>query len=84
MTRITIDVNDEWLDAAQEVLGTNTKVATVNAALHAFAQRRIAADIVSAFDDIEVEFTESEHSWRYGGGRDLSALEADAATSSAA
>jgi hypothetical protein len=43
VTRISVDVNDEWLDAAREVLETETKVATINAALHAFAVRRSQA-----------------------------------------
>src|SRR5271154_724160 len=49
MGRITVDVNEEWLEAAAEVLGTHTKVATINAALHAFAVRRQAREIVAAF-----------------------------------
>ncbi len=39
MARTVIDVDDEALARAQEVLGTDTKVATVNAAL------RLAADM---------------------------------------
>jgi Arc/MetJ family transcription regulator len=78
MTRITVDVNDEWLAAAREALGTDTKVATINAALHAFAVRRRAVDIVAAFDSVEMDFTDSADAWRYGGGRDLSRLEAGA------
>ncbi|MFI2711931.1 type II toxin-antitoxin system VapB family antitoxin [Micromonospora sp. NPDC018662] len=74
MTRITVDVNDEWLEAAREALGTDTKVATINAALHAFAVRRQAKEIVSAFDQVEMDFTMSEQAWRHGGGRDLSRL----------
>ena len=78
MTRITVDVNDEWLEAAREELGTDTKVATNNAALHAFAVRRKAVDIVAAFDSVEIELDGSYHSWGYGGGRDLSRLVEDA------
>jgi len=78
MTRITVDVNDEWLEAAREVLGTDTKVATINAALHAFALRRRAIDIVSALDSVQLEFEGSDLGWRHGGGRDLSRLEEDA------
>lgn len=78
MTRITVDVNDEWLDAAREVLGTDTKVATINAALHAFALRRQAVDIVAAFDSVEMDFDGSGHAWRHGGGRDLSRLAEEA------
>jgi hypothetical protein len=70
MTRITVDVNDAWLEAAKEVLGTDTKVATINAALHAFAVRRQAVDIIHALD-VEISFEGSEHGWRFGGGRDL-------------
>ncbi|MBO0871070.1 MAG: DUF2191 domain-containing protein [Micromonosporaceae bacterium] len=78
MTRITVDVNDEWLDAAREELGTETKVATINAALHAFALRRQAADIIAALDSVPMDFTDSDQAWRHGGGRDLSRLEEDA------
>jgi hypothetical protein len=84
MTRITVDVNDEWLDAAREVLGTDTKVATINAALHAFAVRRRAKDIVAAFDSVSMDFGDAEEAWGYGGGRDLSRLVEDARDSQAA
>jgi Arc/MetJ family transcription regulator len=78
VTRITVDVNDEWLEAARRELGTDTKVATINAALHAFAVRRRAVDIVAAFDSVEMDFAGSADAWRHGGGRDLSRLEEDA------
>lgn len=78
MTRITVNVNDEWLEAARDVLGTDTKVATINAALHSFAVRREAKEIVAAFDDADMHFTHSDQAWRYGGGRDLSRLAEDA------
>ncbi|MFD6261834.1 type II toxin-antitoxin system VapB family antitoxin [Micromonospora chalcea] len=84
MTRITVDVNDEWLESAREVLGTDTKVATINAALHAFAVRRQAKEIVAAFDQVEMDFSESSEGWRYGGGRDLSRLTDDARDGEAA
>ncbi|MGW4463079.1 type II toxin-antitoxin system VapB family antitoxin [Micromonospora sp. NBC_01796] len=84
MTRITVDVNDEWLDAAREVLGTDTKVATINAALHAFALRRQAVEIVNAFDSVQFEFADPDRSWGYGGGRDLSRLVEDAREADAA
>jgi hypothetical protein len=77
VARITVDVNEEWLKAAQEVLGTTSKVATINAALHAFALRRRAVDLINALDSVEIDFEGSGHSWRYGGGRDLSRLEED-------
>ncbi len=77
MTRITVDVNAAWLEAAREVLGTDTKVATINAALHAFAVRKQATEIVAAFDSVPMDFTDSSAAWGYGGGRDLSRLEQD-------
>jgi hypothetical protein len=78
MTRITVDVNDDWLDAAREVLGTDTKVATINAALHAFALRKQAAQVVAAFDSVPIDFADSGQAWGYGGGRDLARLAEDA------
>jgi Arc/MetJ family transcription regulator len=74
MTRITIDVNDEWLEAARKVLGTSTKVATINEALRAQAVKDQAAKILAAFDSVTMDFTGSEESFGYGGGRDLSRL----------
>lgn len=74
MTRITVDVNDEWLEAARKVLGTETKVATINAALHAFAVRHQAGAILAALDSVRMEFNGSADAWRFGGGRDLSRL----------
>lgn len=84
MARITVDVNEEWLEAAREVLGTTTKVATINAALESFARRKQVAAFMAAFDEAEMDFTGSEQAWRYGGGRDLArvvekAREAEAA-----
>lgn len=84
MTRITVDVNDEWLDAAKEVLGTDTKVATINEALHSFAVRKQAREIVAAFDSVPMDYAESERGWGYGGGRDLSRLAEDARDARAA
>lgn len=78
MTRITVDVNDDWLDAAKEVLGTDTKVATINAALRSFALRTQAGRIVAALDSVPMDFTDSGSTWRYGTGRDLTRLEEDA------
>ncbi|NJC71638.1 type II toxin-antitoxin system VapB family antitoxin [Planosporangium thailandense] len=84
MTRITVDVNDEWLDAAREALGTDTKVATINAALRIFAQRKQAAEIVAAFDSVQMDFDDSDQAWGYGGGRDLSRLAENARDTAAA
>jgi hypothetical protein len=74
MKRITVTVNDEWLDAASEQLGTSTKVSTINAALHFFALERESRQIVDAFDQVSVDCEGASDSWRYGGGRDLSRL----------
>jgi hypothetical protein len=78
MTRITVDVNDEWLNAAKAVLGTDTKVATINAALRSFALRTQASKIVAALDSVPMDFTGSQTSWRFSAGRDLARLEEEA------
>ncbi len=78
MARITVDVNDEWLEAAREVLGTDTKVATINAALQAFAVRKQATEIMAALDSVPMDFSGSDLAWGYGGGRDLSRLAEEA------
>lgn len=75
MTRITVDINDRWLEAARLVLGTDTKVATINAALHAQALKAEAAEVIAALDSVAMDLEGSEGSFRYGGGRDLSRLE---------
>jgi hypothetical protein len=74
MTRISVDVNDEWLDAAREELGTETKVATINAALEQFARKKRAREIAEIFASVPMDFFGSETAWRYGGGRDLEGL----------
>ncbi|HZC63318.1 MAG TPA: DUF2191 domain-containing protein [Streptosporangiaceae bacterium] len=74
MTRITVDVNDGWLEAARVVLGTDTKVATINEALRIQALKAKAAQILAALDSVEMDYTGSADSFRYGGGRDLSRL----------
>ena len=84
MTRITVDVNDEWLEAARTELGTETKVATINAALRAFAVRRQARDIIAAFDSVEIDLSGAHDAWGYNGGRDLSRLAEDARETDAA
>lgn len=83
MTRITVDVNDEWLEDARSVLGTDTKVGTINAALHAFALRKRAAEIVAVLDQVPMDFSGSDRAFRYGGGRDLSRLAEDARSAEA-
>ena len=74
MARITVDVNDGWLEAARVVLGTDTKVATINEALRIQALKAKAAEILAALDSVEMDYTGSADSFRYGGGRDLSRL----------
>ena len=74
MTRITVDINDAWLEAARVVLGTDTKVATINEALRIQALKAKAAEILAALDSVEMDYTGSAGSFRYGGGRDLSRL----------
>jgi hypothetical protein len=75
MARITVDVNDGWLEAARAVLGTDTKVATINEALRIQALKAEAAEILAALDSVEMDYTGSADSFRYGGGRDLSRLD---------
>ena len=75
MTRITVEINDGWLEAARVVLGTDTKVATINEALRIQALKAKAAEILTALDSVEMDYTGSADSFRYGGGRDLSRLE---------
>lgn len=78
MARITVDINDKWLRAAQVVLGTDTKVATINEALRAQALKAEAMEIIAAFDSVHLDFTGSPDAFGYGGGRDLSRLAEDA------
>lgn len=74
VARITVDVNDGWLEAARVVLGTDTKVATINEALRIQALKAQAAEILAALDSVEMDYTGSAGSFRYGGGRDLGRL----------
>ncbi len=47
MARTVIDVDDDKLEAAAAILGTTTKVATVNAALDEVVRRRQREDFVN-------------------------------------
>jgi hypothetical protein len=78
MARITMDVDDEWLHAARAVLGTDRTVTTINAALRSIALSRQAAHAMAALDSVDVDVAGSGRGWRYGGGRDLDRLVADA------
>lgn len=51
---------------------------SVNAGQYAGGRRGGAAEIIAAFDSANVDFSDSERAWRYGAGRNLSGLEADA------
>ncbi|MFN8105276.1 MAG: type II toxin-antitoxin system VapB family antitoxin [Acidimicrobiia bacterium] len=51
MTRTVIDVDDESLKAAALVLGTSTKVATVNRALAEVAAREARLAFLDDLDD---------------------------------
>jgi hypothetical protein len=84
VTRIMVDVNDKWLEGARRYLGTDTKVATINAALRAFAQRTLAAEVSADLDGLDIDYSGSADAWRFGGGRDLSQLAEDARDTTAA
>ena len=74
MTRITVEVNDDWLDAARQALGTTSKVATINEALRIQALRVQGQEIAAAFQSVQMDFAGSDRSFGYSGGRDLSSL----------
>jgi hypothetical protein len=74
MTRITVEIDDQLLATARDVLGTETKVATINAALESVARRKLVAEAIALMNSVEMDYSGSEHSFRYGGGRDLGKL----------
>jgi Arc/MetJ family transcription regulator len=78
MVRITVEINDDYLHAASALLGTKTKVATINEALRLQAVRARAGEIIAALDGADMDFSSSADSFRFGGGRDLSSPEDDA------
>ena len=84
MTRITVEVNDDWLDAARQALGTTSKVATINEALHIQALRVQGQEIAAAFQSVQMDFSGSGSSFGYSGGRDLSGLAEEARDQSVA
>jgi len=51
--RTNIDIDDDLLAAAQEMAGTPTKKATVEAALAEFVRRRDRARLAELFGSIE-------------------------------
>jgi hypothetical protein len=74
MKRITVDVDDDRLEAARAALDTDTAAETIDAALR-FVLRKRAMEIIAMLDSVEMDHTGSEKAWRYGGGRELSRLE---------
>jgi Arc/MetJ family transcription regulator len=78
MARITVEINDEWLNDARRVLGTTSKVATINEALRIQALRIQGQEIAAAFDAVAMDFSGSADAFGYSGGRDLSRLADDA------
>lgn len=67
MTRTVIDVDDESLAAAAKVLGTSTKVETVNRALSEIAARRSRLAFLDDLDEAAVDLGDPEvmrHAWR--------------------
>lgn len=67
MTRTLIDVDDEKLAAAAAVLGTSTKVETVNRALAEIAARKARLAFLDDLDQAAADLADHEvmrHAWR--------------------
>ena len=64
----------KWIQAAGEQPDIDNKVAMVGGARRSFAPRKQAAEIVSAFDGVPMDFSGAEAAWRCSGGRDLEHL----------
>jgi Arc/MetJ family transcription regulator len=67
MTRTVIDIDDDNLAAAAEVLGTTTKVATVNRALAEVAARAGRLAFLDHLDDVAGDLADPavmEDAWR--------------------
>lgn len=67
MTRTVIDVDDESLQAAAQVLGTSTKVETVNRALAEIAARKARLAFLEDLDQAAADLADPEvmrHAWR--------------------
>jgi len=60
MTRTVIDVNDESLAAAAQVLGTSTKVETVNRALAEIAAREARLAFLDDLDEAAADLADAE------------------------
>lgn len=67
MARTVIDVDDESLAAAAEVLGTSTKVETVNRALAEIAARKARLAFLDDLDEAATDLADPEvmrQAWR--------------------
>ena len=65
--RTVIDINDDALAAAAKVLGTKTKVDTVNRALESVAGRPGRLSLLDALDEHAPDLSDPEimkHAWR--------------------
>jgi len=60
MTRTVIDVDDESLAAAAKVLGTSTKVETVNRALSEIAARKARLAFLDDLDEAAADLADPE------------------------
>jgi len=60
MTRTLIDIDDEALDAAAQVLGTSTKVSTVNRALAEVAARQQRLAFLDDLDHAATDLADPE------------------------
>jgi Arc/MetJ family transcription regulator len=67
MTRTLIDIDDDSLAAAAQVLGTRTKVDTVNRALAEVAARPARLGFLDHLDDAAADLGDPDvmrHAWR--------------------
>ncbi len=67
MARTVIDVDDESLAAAAKVLGTSTKVETVNRALAEIAARKARLAFLDDLDEAAADLADPEvmgRAWR--------------------
>ncbi len=60
MTRTVIDINDDSLKAAAQVLGTSTKVETVNRALAEVAAREARLAFLTDLDKAATDLADPE------------------------
>lgn len=61
----SVDLNDEYLEGARRVLGTSSKVETINAALKSVADRPERMDLLTVLATGEgVDLDQVEDAWR--------------------